>query len=731
MQNPLARFVPHLVGEYPKNFLNLFENISLSNGSSQDEIRDLLWQAYEFAITHHEGQKRHSGEPYFNHCLAVANMLAQWKMDHFTIIGGMLHDTIEDTDASIQDINSLFGEDIASLVNGVTKLGGIRFSSREAKQAGNFMKMLLSVAQDLRVIIIKFADRLHNMRTIEYLPRIKRHRIAMETRDVYVPLAHRLGMAQVKWQLEDLVLQTLNPKAFGEIDSKIKSSHRVREKYISDITKPLLTELNKHNIQAIVYGRVKSYSSIYGKMVKRGKSFEEIYDKLAIRVVVNKIEECYLTLGILHQHFTPMQDRFKDFIATPKSNAYQSIHITVIGPDGKLVEIQIRTKEMEETAEIGVAAHWYYKEDGASSKSIDSHVQWLRELVEILQAESSDPREFMHLLKIDLFSDEIFVFTPNGDLVQLPVNATPIDFAFNVHTEVGLHCIGAKVDHNVVPLNTLLKNGETVEVLTSKSQNPSYGWLKFVVTSKARNHINRFLRKATREESIKLGQQLLEKTLRRLKRFDLITDVKESYAKFGHNNLNSLLEAIGSGDLFVRDILKKVLPEEGVELDNEPVEEEKRFLDFARSHSKGIKLQGIKNLMVTFGKCCNPIPGDEMVGFVTRGRGITVHHSSCKSLPLLNEESDRLMPVEWDVARSDIFNVRLKVESLDRKGMLKEITEVISSSNINITSVDMKVKDVLSTGYFIVQVNNLKQLDRVIKKVSKIPGVDGVERTGK
>ena len=731
MQNPLARFVPHLVGEYPKKFLNLFENISLSNGSSQDEIRDLLWQAYEFAITHHEGQKRHSGEPYFNHCLAVANTLAQWKMDHFTIIGGMLHDTIEDTDASIQDINSLFGEDIASLVNGVTKLGGIRFSSREAKQAGNFMKMLLSVAQDLRVIIIKFADRLHNMRTIEYLPRIKRHRIAMETRDVYVPLAHRLGMAQVKWQLEDLVLQTLNPKAFGDIDSKIKSSHRVREKYISGITRPLLTELNKNNIQAIVYGRVKSYSSIYGKMVKRGKSFEEIYDKLAIRVVVNKIEECYLTLGILHQHFTPIQDRFKDFIATPKSNAYQSIHTTVIGPDGKLVEIQIRTKEMEETAEIGVAAHWYYKQDGASIKSIDSHVQWLRELVEILQDESSDPREFMHLLKIDLFSDEIFVFTPNGDLVQLPVNATPIDFAFSVHTEVGLHCIGAKVDHKVVPLNTLLKNGDTVEVLTSKSQNPSYGWLKFVVTSKARNHINRFLRKATREESIKLGQQLLEKTLRRLKRFDLITDVKESYAKFGHNNSDSFLEAIGSGDLFIRDILKKIQPEKGVELDKEPVEEEKRFLDFARSHSKGIKLQGIKNLMVTFGKCCNPIPGDEMVGFVTRGRGITVHHSSCKSLPLLNEESDRLMPVEWDVARSDIFNVRLKVESLDRKGMLKEITEVISSSNINITSVDMKVKDVLSTGYFIVQVNNLKQLDRVINKVSKIPGVDGVERTGK
>ena len=731
MQNPLARFVPHLIGEYPKKFLNLYDNISLSNGSSQDEIRDLLWQAYEFAITPHEGQKRHSGEPYFNHCLAVANMLAQWKMDHFTIIGGMLHDTIEDTDASIQDIKSLFGEDIASLVNGVTKLGGIRFSSREAKQAGNFMKMLLSVAQDLRVIIIKFADRLHNMHTIDYLPRIKRHRIAMETRDVYVPLAHRLGMAQVKWQLEDLVLQTLNPKAFGDIDSKIKSSHRAREKYIAGITRPLLTELDKHNLEAVVYGRVKSYSSIYGKMVKRGKSFEEIYDKLAIRVVVNKIEECYLTLGILHQHYTPVQDRFKDFIATPKSNAYQSIHSTVIGPDRKLVEIQIRTKEMEETAEIGVAAHWHYKEDGASSKSIDSHVQWLRELVEILQDESSDPREFMHLLKIDLFSDEIFVFTPNGDLVQLPINATPIDFAFSVHTEVGLHCIGAKVDHKVVPLNTVLKNGDTVEVLTSKSQNPSYGWLKFVVTSKARNHINRFLRKAMLEESIKLGQQLLEKTLRRLKRSALITEVKDSFAKFGYNSSDSFLESIGSGDLSIRDVLKKVQPEEDVALDKEPVEEEKRFLDFARSRSKGIKLQGIKNLMVTFGKCCNPIPGDEMMGFVTRGRGITVHRSSCKSLPLLNEESDRLMPVEWDVARSDIFNVRLKVESLDRKGMLKEITEVISGADINITSVDMKVKDVLSTAYFVVQVNNLKQLDRIINKVSKIPGVDGVERTGK
>jgi len=729
MQNPLSKFVPHLVGEYPKNFLNLFESVSILNGFDKDEIKDLLWQAYEFSSTHHEGQKRKSGEPYFHHCLAVANTLALWKMDHFTIAGGMLHDTVEDTDASINDIKSLFGDDVADLVDGVTKLGGIRFSSREEKQAGNFMKMLLSVAKDLRVIIIKFADRLHNMRTIKHLSRFKRHRIAIETRDVYVPLANRLGMAKVKAELEDLVFQTLNPKAYSDLESNIKSSKRARERYISGITKPIIDELSKYNLDASIYGRVKSYSSIYGKMVKRGKSFNEIYDNLAVRVIVDKIEDCYLALGVLHQLFKPVQDRFKDFIATPKSNAYQSIHTTVIGLGGKLVEIQIRTKEMEQTAEIGIAAHWQYKNDGVASKSIDDHIKWLRELVEILQGESSDPREFMNLLKIDLFNDEIFVFTPNGDLVQLPVNSTPIDFAFNVHTEVGLHCIGAKVDHKVVPLNTILKNGETVEVLTSKSQNPSYGWLKFIVTSKARNNINKFLQKTTKDESIVLGKQLIEKTLRRLKQKSLINKLIESYSKFGYNNSNSFIEAIGNGSVSIRDILNKISPNNKL-IDEESSDEEKSFLDFARGRSKGIKIQGIKNLMVSFGKCCNPIPGDEMIGFITRGRGVTVHRASCNSLPLLNEESDRLVPVDWDVGRSDIFNVRLKVESIDRKGMLREITEVISSSNINITSVDMKVKDALSTAFFIIQINNIKQLDRIINKVNRIPGVDNIERAG-
>jgi len=545
-----------------------------------------------------------------------------------------------------------------------------------------------------------------------------------------VPLANRLGMAKVKADLEDLVFQTLNPKSYSDLESKIKSSRRSRERYISDITKPISDELSKHNLEASIYGRVKSYSSIYGKMIKRGKSFDEIYDNLAVRVIVNTIEDCYLTLGVLHQKLKPIQERFKDFIATPKTNAYQSIHTTVIGPGGKLVEIQIRTKEMEETAEIGIAAHWQYKKDSVASKSIDSHVKWLRDLVEILQGESSDPREFMNLLKIDLFNDEIFVFTPNGDLVQLPVDSTPIDFAFNVHTEVGLHCIGAKVDHKVVPLNTILKNGDTVEILTSKSQNPSYGWLKFIVTSKARNNINKFLQKATRDESIILGKQLVEKTLRRLKRKSLMGELIESYSKFGYNNSDSFLEAIGSGIISIRDILNKISPEDKNKVDEESQNQDSKFLDFARSRSKGIKIQGITNLMVSFGKCCNPIPGDGMIGFITRGRGVTVHRSTCKSLPLLNEESDRLIPVEWDVGRTDVFNVRLRVESIDRKGMLREITEVISGSNINIASVDMKVKDALSTAFFIIQINNIKQLDRIIKKVIKIPGVENVERTG-
>ena len=726
MENPITKFAPFLVGEFPKPFQELLDKVTSNEPLTEDDLKKELWRAYEFGFHHHEGQKRRSGGSYFeNHCVEVAKILAEWNMDHITIIGGLLHDTIEDTEVNFEDIEKKFGADVANLVNGVSKLSGIRFTSQKAKQAGNFMKMLISVAQDLRVIIIKFADRLHNMSTIEYLPRIKQHRTAIETRDVYAPLAHRLGMARVKWLLDDLVLKTLNPDDYKKIEKKLKSSHKGREKYIKTITDVLLDELEEYNIAPKVYGRPKSHASIYSKMVERGKTFEEIYDILAVRIVVDKIEECYLTLGVLHQKFKPIQERFKDFIATPKSNGYQSIHTTVIGPDGKLVEIQIRTEDMEQTAEIGIAAHWRYKdENGAETKGVDSHVKWLRELLDILQSEENDPKEFMHMLKIDLFGDEIFVFTPKGDLVQLPVKSSPIDFAYHVHTEVGQTCLGAKINHKVVPLNTELQNGDTVEIIKSSSQNPNYGWLKFAVTSKARNRIKRYLSKKERDESIKMGEEIMTKSLRRLKLINLLDEVKDAYKKFGFGGTDQLMEAIGKGEISIRDILDKIRPDEAQVEEDEP----SSLFSFKRKESRNIKLEGISNIMANFGKCCNPIPGDDMLGFITRGRGITVHRSDCSSLPLLNKESDRLVPVEWEVSRKDFFNVQLKVVGQDRKGLLKDMTESISKLNINMTSVDIKVKEAVATAIFIIQVNNLKQLDRVIRIMSKVKSIDFVER---
>ena len=728
MDNPLSRLAPQLFGEYPKSFVDLIENLSLNPDQDIKEVEVLLWKAYEFGNHYHEGQKRLSGKPYFSHCIAVANTLASWKMDVTTIIAGLLHDTVEDTDATLEEVTTAFGDDLGHLVDGLTKISGITYSSRKEKQAGNFMKMLLSVAQDLRVVIIKFADRLHNMETIKYMPRIKRHRIAIETRDIYVPLAHRLGMSAVKSQLEDLVFSVLNPTGYKEIESNIKSSKKQREKFIKKVIKPVKNELEKYDIIPQVYGRAKSYSSIYGKMMTRDKNFDEIYDLYAIRIIVEKIEHCYLALGIVHNVYLPVQERFKDFVATPKSNGYQSVHTTVIGPNGQMIEIQIRTREMEETAEIGVAAHWIYK-DGSSSE-IDKNVKWLRELLEILQNESTDPKEFMDLLRIDLYNEEIFVFTPAGDLIQLPIDSTPVDFAFQVHTQVGMHCMGAKINHTVVPLNTKLKNGDMVEIITSKKQMPSYGWQKFIVTTKARNQVNRYLKKTHDEESVKLGEEILSKTLRRMKLMNEKDVLLKAFSRFGYADERSLLIAIGTGVLTVREIFQKIRPKEEVDEIKENTNEDK-FFDFARAQTKGIILDGIDNLLINFGKCCNPIPGDDLIGFVTRGRGVTVHTSSCKSLPLLSHESDRLVPVDWNVKSSEQFNVRLKIIGQDYKGWLKDISECISKQNVNITSVDIKVNDSIAEAHIIVQLNNNRQLNRLMKKMTKLKHIDYVERSGR
>ena len=728
MKNSIFNISPKLFGQYPREFNKLLKSISIYQKEDEFEIKDSLWKAYQFGSYHHNGQKRKSGKPYFSHCLAVAETLAIWKMDLTTILAGLLHDTIEDTDATLDDLKKIFGEDLCNLVNGVTKLGGFKFSSRQEKQAGNFMKMLISVAQDLRVIIIKFADRLHNMKTIKYMSPIKRHRIAKETRDVYIPLAHRLGMSSVKSQLEDLVFHVLNPVGFKQIEAKIKSTRREREKIIRKVINPVKSELSKYGMNIEIYGRAKSYSSIYGKIISRNKSFDEIYDLYAIRIIVDRVENCYLALGIVHSIYTPMQDRFKDFIANPKSNGYQSVHTTIFGPNANKIEIQIRTKEMEETAEIGVAAHWVYKNSKVSE--IDRNIKWLRELLEILKSESNDPKEFMDLLKIDLYNEQIFVFTPVGDLIQLPIGSTPVDFAFQVHTQIGLHCMGAKVNHKIVPLNTKLSNGDMVEIITSKKQIPSYGWKKFIITSKARNEVNRYLKNIQDRECLRLGEELLEKTLRRIKMGQNINEFKNSFIKFGYSDKNSLIKAIGSGNITVRDMLNKIKPKEVIDPSKIKFKSN-RFFNFSSSRKeKGIKIDGIDNVMVAFGKCCNPIPGDNLIGFITRGRGVTVHHSYCKNLPLINHELDRIISVEWNVKSSEQFNVNLKVVGQDFKGWLKEISECISKQSININSVDIRVNDSIAEAQFIVEVNNNRQLARLIRKMKKLKNIDEVERIG-
>ena len=730
MDNPLTRLAPQLFGEYPKSFLSLYDQIYKIPDTDKKSLKENLWKAYEFGNRYHEGQKRLSGEPYFNHCVEVAKTLAIWNMDYTTIMAGLLHDIVEDTSITIQDLENEFDKDLANLVDGLTKISGIEFSTRKEKQVGNFMKMLLSVAKDIRVIIIKFADRMHNMKTIEFLPRIKQRRIAIETRDVYSPLAHRLGMSSVKSNLDDLVFRTLHREDYDAIESKLKTTGRQRKKLINSYIGPIESGLNNYKIKSEIYGRSKSYYSIYGKMIHRNKDFEDIYDIYAIRIVVDKLEECYSALGVVHSIHTPVQERFKDFIATPKSNGYQSIHTTIIGNDGKMVEIQIRTKGMDKTAEIGIASHWVYKEGKKRTNDIGTDIKWLRELIEILKDESSDPKEFMDLLKIDLFDGEIYVFTPAGDLIQLPTCSTPVDFAFQVHTQVGMHCLGAKVNHKLVSLNEELKSGDVVEIITGKNQTPSISWQKFVVTSKARNSINKHLKITSINESIKLGKEILIKTLRRLKISSQKQEYLDAYPRFGFNNLNSYLSAIGHGKITFRDIHNKISPDL-TEPNNSAYKKLGEAIENVLRPEDGILLDGINNLMIKYGKCCSPIPGDDVTGFVTRGRGMTVHKSTCHSLPLVTQETDRLVSVDWNIPRDATFNSRLKIVGMDYKGLLKNLSECIGGQNINISSVDIKVNGAIATAYFIVQIKNRRQLDRLIKKLSFVKNVDNVERVGR
>ena len=732
MLDSLKNIFP-LNGGKPNPFNEIINTLNRQE-KLKDESEAFLWKAYQFGESAHIGQKRRSGEPYFNHCSAVGNILASWGLDENTIIAGLLHDTVEDTDISLENISEEFNQEIADLIEGVTKLSGIKFYSRQHKQAENFMKMFLSVAKDIRVIIIKFADRLHNMRTLEHLPLIKQRRIANETKDVYAPLAHRLGMNKLKSDYEDLIFKTVKPKVYKKLLKKVKSSKAEREKFLNIFIQPIVEKLENDSISYRILKRTKHYSSIQGKIIARGKPFEEIMDIMAIRVIVTNLEDCYTILGYIHGLYTPLQARFKDFISTPKKNGYQSLHTTVFGKNGRIVEIQIRTEEMDKTAEIGIAAHWAYKEgqgkNKKSTKSLDKHISWLRELVEVLQDEdrNEDPKEFLQLLKIDLFEQEIFIFSPKGDVYQLKENSTPVDFAFEVHTEVGMHCIGAKINGKIVPLNTKLKNGDSIEIITSESKNPSYAWLKFVQTIKAKTNIKKWVNKEQNNQSISLGKEILEKTLRRLKKKKLLKEIIKSPQLLGVNSIDQVYIGVSNGSLTVRDIIEKYTPHEveTKQIDDKPSFTQ-RFLEKARGNAKGVNVDGISNTLMNFGKCCNPIPGEEIIGYITRGRGVTIHRNSCKNLPVLDGE-DRFIDVDWNVSKKQHFLVPLKVIGEDRKHFLNNITAEFSNQNINISSIDAKSEDGMATINLVIEVRDRRQLARIRNKIRNVKGLIYLER---
>jgi len=686
----------------------------------------LMRKAYEYSNQAHQGKFRESGHPYIQHCLEVAFILAEQHLDSATITAGLLHDVVEDTNVTIQQLREEFGEEIAELVDGVTKIGELKFKSAEEEQAEYFRKMLLSMAKDIRVIIIKLADRLHNMRTLDSLDEQKQKRIAQETREVYAPLAHRFGMAKIKWELEDLSLKYLDAEAYDELVRKVNERREDREAYIQEITEPLEKELKKAGIGAEITGRPKHFYSIYRKMQKRQKPFEEIYDLFAIRITVGTIPECYHALGIVHALWIPVADRIHDYIRLPKSNMYQSLHTTVIGPRGKMVEIQIRTDQMHRTAEYGIAAHWLYKEGRKELDESDRQMVWLREVLE-WQKDLTNPSEFLEYLKIDLFHDDIFVFTPRGELKQLPKGSTPLDFAYAVHSDIGNHCTGAKINGRMVPLGTLLSSGDEVEIITSSHQLPSQDWLKIVKTSKARSKIKHWLRQKGYEESLNLGKQILEKELKK-HNLGSLSEQEASDLAMGLNFKDSeaMFYALGNGNISIAHVLSKLIPPEEKKKPGPSIIQ--RFVDKARGGARGIKVGGMGNMMFRFAQCCQPVPGEEIIGFVTRGRGIPIHRTDCSNALQIGIENERKVVVEWDVDKDQSFLVKLEVLVEDRKNILKDITEAIADVDTNVRGAEIKGGESVASGSFVIEVKNLSHLNKTLKRIKKVKGVIQVER---
>ncbi len=705
-------------------------------------------KALDYATKAHEGQFRKSGEPYIIHPIQVAGILAELHMDPHTVATGFLHDVVEDTDVTLDDLKAEFGPDVAMLVDGVTKLGKIMYKSHEEQLAENHRKMLLAMAQDLRVIMVKLADRLHNMRTLNHLREDKQRRIAQETMEIYAPLAHRLGISRIKWELEDRSLRYLNPNQYYRIVHLMQTKREEREAYVEGTVEEIRLATEELDIYAEIYGRPKHIYSIYRKMVDKKKQFDEIYDLLAIRVIVDSIKDCYAVLGAIHTRWKPMPGRFKDYIAMPKANMYQSIHTTVIGPNGNPIEIQIRTHEMHEIAEFGVAAHWAYKEGHTEEIKPDAMTQqlgWFKEILE-LQDESFDASEFMEGVKGDIFSDKVYVFTPKGDVSELPKGSGPLDFAYNIHTDIGSKTVGAKVNGKMVQLDYKLKTGDIVEIMTSaNSSGPSRDWLKLVATSKAKNKIKRFFKTQDREGNIEKGHEAVVKALQDLgfvpKEMLSKAKMQEALQRYNYHTEDDLFAAVGYGEVSPTTLANRLTEEERreqqiekdkqrmQEMMNQPAKKEPEKMKIR--HEGGVVIQGVENLLIRMSRCCNPVPGDDIVGYITKGRGISIHRADCPNVTNAPENENRLIEVEWEDTSSSQkeYAADLEIHGYDRSGLLNDVLQVISSQSKKLLGVTARSdKDKQATIRLSVSIQNLSHLQTITDKLKQVPDVYSVHR---
>lgn len=710
----------------------LTEKLKKKNYSPADQA--FFKKAYAFAEKAHEGQTRLSGEPFFVHPYEVASILMELQLDITTIVAGLFHDIVEDTHVTIGQIKDEFGAEIARLVDGVTKVGQVDFLSKEENQAENLRKMFLAMASDIRVILVKLADRLHNMRTLKYQSKEKQTEKSKETLEIYAPLAHRLGINTIKWQLEDLSLKYLDEEAYFDIAGKISETRAQRNEYINGVIEQIKDLLKKVKVEAEVEGRPKHIYSIYNKIHNKQREFEEVYDLMAIRVIVKTVRDCYAVLGTIHTEWKPIPGRFKDYIAVPKQNMYQSIHTTVLGSDGRPFEVQIRTREMHTTAEFGIAAHWRYKEGGTADKDMDKKLAWLRDLLE-WQTDMRDSKEFMESLKVDFYSDRVFVFTPKGDVREFIQGATPLDFAFGIHSEIGNKCTGAKVNGKIVPLGHVLKTGDIVEIITSAaSKGPSRDWLKIVKTSQAKSKIKNWFRKELKEENIAKGREMLEREAKH-RGYDFKTLFKPEwlkgvFRKFTLQSVDDMYAAVGYGGIATGQILSKLIQEYNIENKAEEVRQEVKKP--RRSDSSGVVVKGYDDLLVRFAKCCNPVPGDSITGYITRGRGVSVHRSDCPNIKTEDFEQGRMIDVSWSKDERSTYSVEIQMNAEDKRGLIAEISNKIFNIGIPMTSVNARMGKGGSAVVIIgIEIYDISQLDIIFKSLKSIPGVHEVFRIHK